>query len=436
MMRRRAAAIGLISALLATVLLTGCFNVSVNPDNPGPVPKKISDEAKADEASKEAVQEAGEAITEDPDDIPALADIVATDEGLGEGAIVGACLGSNGLSDEKLMDIFHKHFNAVTLENELKPESVLGKRSPAKSDLHDEDVNGTVISVPELDHLRADKILDDILAWNENADNGIKVRGHVLVWHSQTPEWFFHEDYDLSCDLVSPAEMNARLEWYIRSMLKYYTGEESRYKDLFYGWDVVNEAISDRTGTYRNDTEESIWWKVYGSNEYIINAFKFANKYAPEDLELYYNDYNECNTSKMKGIIQLIEDVKAAEGTRLDGFGMQGHYSVNAPVAKQIEEAARQYAAHVDKIMITELDVGPSMLYDGSEEKLPKEFERQGKYYKAIYETLKTLRSDGINVRGVTFWGVIDKYSWRKGLHPLLFDDDYDAKPAYWAFVQ
>ena len=434
-------ALCMMMALLFTILQTGCIDVSVN-HNPGPFPQKIDEidsgsSGESDVAVEDIPEEVAEADTKDPDDIPKLRDAVASSEGLGEDAIVGACLGSNGLIDDKFMDLVHKHFNAVTLENELKPESVLGKKSPAKTSLHEEDLDGKKVSVPTLDHTRADMILDDIVAWNETAeDGGIKVRGHVLVWHQQTPEWFFHEDYDLSRDLVSKEEMNERLEWYIRSMLEYYTGEDSKYRGLFYGWDVVNEAVSDRSGSYRKDTEDSYWWKVYGSNEYIINAFKYANKYAPEELELYYNDYNECNKSKMRGIIQLIDDVKESEGTRIDGFGMQGHYSVNAPTADQIDEAARQYAQHVNKIMITELDVGPSMLYDGTEEKLPKEFERQGKYYKAIYETLKQLQKDGINVRGVTFWGVIDPYSWRKGLHPLLFDDDYNAKPAYWAFVE
>ena len=172
---------------------------------------------------------------------------------------------------------------------------------------------------------------------------------------------------------VSKDEMNKRLEWYIKTVLTYYTGDQSKYKDLFYGFDVVNEAISDATATYRTDTEQggdklsddthgskSSWWKVYGSNEFIINAFKFANKYAPASVELYYNDYNECDAKKRGGIIQLINDVKAAEGTRITGFGMQGHYSVNAPSVTQFEEAVRDYAKVVDKVMLTELDIKPS----------------------------------------------------------------------------
>ena len=414
------------------------------------------DAGKAAEASEGAEDVPAEADDEEEEigierDIPDLKDIVASSEGLGEDAVCGACLGTNGMNDGLIMELAEKHFNAITLENELKMDAMFGysNESPRPGSIHDEELNGHTIAVPKLDHSKADAILDKILEWNgENPGSRIKVRGHVLVWHSQAPEWFFHEGYDKNNDYVSKEEMDERLEWYIKSMLEYYTGDDSPYKGLFYAWDVVNEAVSDRGGAYRSDTEpgsdsltdsihgtKSSWWKVYGSNEFIINAFRYANKYAPADLELYYNDYNECDRTKMKGIIGLINDVKNAEGTRIDGFGMQGHYSVNAPTAEQIADAARQYAEAAGKIMITELDVKPSMFYDGSEEKLGEEYLRQGRYYLDIYETMKKLKNEGITVGGITFWGTTDSYTWLPGKRPLLFDEDYRAKPAYWAFA-
>lgn len=361
------------------------------------------------------------------EDPTVLKDSVASPEGLGEDAIIGTCIGANTAADEKFMELVEKHFNAVTLENELKPESVL-KRNNSE--------------VPTLDHSQADALLDKILEWNaDNPDDRIKVRGHVLVWHSQTPEWFFHVDYDKNKDYASKDEMNARMEWYIKSMLEYYTGEDSKYKDLFYGWDVVNEAISDRTGSYRTDTDRqgSNWWKIYESNEYIINAFKYANTYAPADLDLYYNDYNECDKKKKKGILTLIEEVKAAQGTRIDGFGMQGHYQVYSPTAEVVEEAAREYASAAGKVMITEFDTKPSMLFNGSDEAIPDEYERQAKYCAQVYDALKNLRRDGVDIEGITFWGVTDPYSWLqkdKKCFPLLFDGDYKPKPAFYSFAE
>lgn len=398
-------------------------------------------------------------------DIPDLRSVVSSADGLGEDAICGTCFGNAEINDQNLIDLVEKHFSGVTLENELKMDSMFGYNNdaPPAGSIHEEELNGETIQVPTIDHSRADAVLDKIVEWNDaNPDKQIKVRGHVLVWHSQAPEWFFHVDYDKNNDYVTAEEMDKRQEWYIKSILEYYTGEYSKYAGLFYGWDVVNEAVSDSTATYRTDTEpgsdklsdsthgsKSSWWKVYGSNEYIINAFKYANKYAPAELDLYYNDYNECDSRKAKGIIQLINDVKAAEGTRIDGFGMQGHYTVNAPSIGQIEEAARGYAEVVDKIMLTELDVKVSPMFDGSEEKLPEEYNRQAAYYGQIYETMKKLnQEDGITVSGITVWGVIDTYSWLQQQSnvgggatgnilqcPLLFDGNYQAKPAFWAIV-
>ena len=427
-----------VLVLLAAISLTGCsVSIDVSPEATSNIAVADNPEGSSDNAGTSI----DTSSSDEPDDeLPlTLRDAIASPEGLGEDAICGTCLGLPGIKDDRLMELVEDNFNAVTLENELKPESMLGKGRPAGESIHEEEVNGKTISVPTLDHSSADAVLDKITEHNEkHPDKPILVRGHVLVWHSQTPEWFFHVDYDRSKDYVSPEEMNERLEWYIRSMLEYYTGPDSKYNGLFYGWDVVNEAVSDRTGTYRNDTEDSIWWKVYGSNEYIINAFRYANMYAPSDLDLYYNDYNECDAHKLKGIISLIDDVKAAEGTRITGFGMQGHYSVYFPTADRIEECARAYAETVDKIMLTELDTKTSMLFNGNKEELPKEYDRQAKYYKSIYEAAKRLKADGIDIAGITFWGTVDKYSWlqQSGTHyPLLFDSDYNAKPAYYSFT-
>ena len=152
--------------------------------------------------------------------------------------------------------------------------------------------------------------------------------------------------------------MNCRLEWYISSVFDHYFGEAAngKYNGLFYGWDVVNEAVIGNT--YRTDTvssaesldeirhgNNSSWWHVYKSNEFIINAFKYANKYAPKDVELYYNDFGETDNIKSEGIIKLISDVKSAEGTRLDAFGMQAHYSVDSFSAAQFKKVAQKYAA-------------------------------------------------------------------------------------------
>ena len=58
-------------------------------------------------------------------DIPDLWKEVEKDTGLGAGTLTGTCLASSSLKDEKLVALVKKHFNAITFENELKPESLM-----------------------------------------------------------------------------------------------------------------------------------------------------------------------------------------------------------------------------------------------------------------------------------------------------------------------
>ena len=381
-------------------------------------------------------------------DVPNLKDVV-TEAMEDENFIVGTAICLSDLKDEKEMALVKKHFNAITFGNELKPDAAFGYASKCP-ETEKATINGIEITVPKLDFSRADEMLEYVYKYNQkHPESAIRIRGHVFTWHSQTPEWFFHVDYDKDKELCSKEEMTLRHEWYIKTMAEHYMGENSKYKDMFYGWDVVNEAISDGRGTYRNENENSTWWRVYGSNEFIINAFRFANKYVPADVELYYNDYGDCSALKSEGIAQLLKDVKAAEGTRIDAVGMQGHYqTAGSPSAQEFITAARKYAAIVGKVQITELDFGVSDAYDGTDKTKQEEYTRLAYRYKEIYDAVKQLKSEGINMSGITVWGVVDKYSWlqtsssvgggateTKKQVPLLFDDDYQVKSAYWAFV-
>jgi len=388
-------------------------------------------------------------------DIPILKD--SFEEKLGEGTYAGVALTNDEIYDENLMALVTTHFNAVTFGNELKPDALFGYSNSKHPELITYDFNGEEFEAPKMDFSRAERMLDYFAKWNaENPDRPIKIRGHVLVWHSQTPEWFFHENWDKKEPYVSKKEMDKRQEWYIKEVLEHFT---TKYENMFYGWDVVNEAISDATGTYRSDTENggeslnndthgsnSSWWKVYQSEEYIINAFKYANKYAPDYVELYYNDYNECTPLKSNGIITLLETVKAAEGTRIDGMGLQGHYNMDTPTGGQVKIAAKRYADVVGNVSLTELDLKASSAFDGTEEGNAKEYRKQYYKYKEIYQGLKELKDDGVTLRTITVWGVIDGHSWLQSQNnvgggsngkqkqcPLLFDDDYKAKPLFYA---
>ncbi len=417
------------------------------------VTEDAPEEADEEESSEEAEEES----------IPALRDCVEQKMG----CRIGCAITGDEPWDIPLWNLVTTHFNAVTLGNELKPDSLFGYSVSTCPGTEETELNGETMTVPVLDYSRPEKILNKILKWNEvNPDRKIEVRGHVLLWHSQTPEWFFHEDYDKTKPYVTPEEMTKREEWYIREVLTHFTGEESPYKDLFYGWDVVNEAISDATGSYRTDAENpnedlsedrhgnnSSWWHVYQSEEFIINAFRFANKYAPADLELYYNDYNECVAKKRTGIIKLLEAVKAeegapGEGTRIDAMGMQGHYSVDSS-PNDVEISAKAYGEVIGNVQITEWDLSATDGYDGSEEAMESEYEKQRKTYNLMYYGLQSAQNSGkVNITGITFWGTVDKYSWlnfrsnvgggstkNQKQCPLLFDSKYEPKPCFWVFA-
>lgn len=390
-------------------------------------------------------------------------------ESLGNDSIAGTAIMLSEISDDTLMELVEKHFNAVTFGNELKPDALFnyqidGNSVPTKTITFE----GEELQVPvvndagdSLDFSRADAMADKILAWNNaHPDQKIRIRGHVLVWHSQTQEWFFHENYDITKPYVNKETMNRRLEWFISSVFDHYFGEAAngKYDGLFYGWDVVNEAVIGNT--YRTDKvsaaeslseirhgNNSSWWHVYESNEFIINAFKYANKYAPENVELYYNDFGETDNTKCEGIVKLINDVKSADGTRLDAFGMQAHYNVDGFSAAQFKSVAKKYAQAAGKVQLTELDFKASSTYDGTAATKESEYTKMAYCHKNLYEAIKALKKEGTNVSGITVWGVIEPNSW---LHsqsdlgggasgsaqcPLLFDGNYKAKPAYWAYV-
>lgn len=390
-------------------------------------------------------------------------------ESLGNNSIAGTAIMLSEISDDTLMELVEKHFNAVTFGNELKPDALFnyqidGNSVPTKTITFE----GEELQVPvvndagdSLDFSRADAMADKILEWNNaHPDQKIRIRGHVLVWHSQTQEWFFHENYDITKPYVNKETMNRRLEWFISSVFDHYFGEAAngKYDGLFYGWDVVNEAVIGNT--YRTDKvsaaeslseirhgNNSSWWHVYESNEFIINAFKYANKYAPKDVELYYNDFGETDNTKCEGIVKLINDVKSAEGTRLDALGMQAHYNVDGFSAAQFKSVAKKYAQAAGKVQLTELDFKASSTYDGTAATKESEYTKMAYCHKNLYEAIKALKEEGANVSGITVWGVIEPNSW---LHsqsdlgggasgsaqcPLLFDGNYKAKPAYWAYV-
>ena len=467
---------GVLAVLLASAVLAGCGKqpggsesaVGSGTEDASSYVQTLSPSGETTESATGDTAKGSDAVTgsdTEVAEVPVLKDAVMDIMG----CRIGCAATEMELNDEKVWEIITTHFNAITFGNELKPDAMVGYSVGVCPGTEEAELNGETIIVPRLDYSRAERMLDKIYDWNAaHPEDKIMVKGHVLVWHAQTPEWFFHEEYDKTKPYVDKDTMNKRLEWYIRTMLTHFVGEDSKYKDMFYGWDVVNEAISDGTNTYRSDNENpneplsqdthgsnSSWWHVYQSNEFIINAFKYANKYAPAELELYYNDYNECVEGKMKGIVKLLEAIKAEEGepgvgTRITAMGMQGHYDSTNPSFNMIDLAIKRYAEVVGNVQITELDIKARDSYDGSEEKREEEFKKNAARYSTIYWVLKAKnKEEGVNITGITFWGTADHLSWLQtrsdvgggadGKYPqcpLLFDEFYQPKPSFYVFAK
>lgn len=452
-------------AMIAILAFSGCGGKSPENLSTGISDNSADDSYSFEEMVSSIITESKDVIENKTENVPILKDCVSKNLN----CFVGCAATESELNDPKVWDIVTTHFNRITFGNELKPDALFNYSCTTVPGTETVNFNGEDMLVPIMNYDRAERMLDKVYDWNQsNPENEIKVRGHVLVWHSQTPEWFFHEDYDKKKPYVNKEEMNKRLEWYIATVLTHFTGEDSKYKDMFYGWDVVNEAISDATNTYRTDKENpneslsedrhgsnSSWWHIYESNEYIINAFKYANKYAPQELELYYNDYNDASFNKQQGIIELLKAVKEEEGepgvgTRISAMGMQAHYSMDSPDANNITSAIKNYAKVVGHVQFTELDVTASSDYDGSDSMKESENELLRKRYNMIYFAISSvLNKEEVHFDGITFWGTVDHYSWLQsrsnvgggsttGLPqmPLLFSEDYEPKPCFYVFAK
>lgn len=353
---------------------------------------------------------------------------------------MGVALPVSSLDNENTMKLVEKHFNSVTCENEMKPESILGSGEPGVSTLDELE--------SKLNFESADKVAQHFADYNDkNPSEPIKMRGHVFVWHSQTPTWWFREGFKSDGAYVSKEEMNKRIDWYIEKVGKHF---DTKFPGLIYAWDVVNEQASD-AGGIRMGTD---WAAIYGgSTEYILQAFKSADQHLAKDTILFYNDYNDCDPVKAATICRFLKEIRGVltEGRKL-GAGMQGHHDMLTPTYETIETATRKYAEIADVVHITELDIKSSVGFDGKD--LETEFTKEGHRYKDIYEIVRKINEEHKKgslkgyVQNITIWGTHDPVSWLKTSnsvggsadgktpqYPLLFDDYYGAKPAYWAFV-
>jgi endo-1,4-beta-xylanase len=260
--------------------------------------------------------------------------------------------------------------------------------------------------------------------------NKMTMRGHTLVWHSQTPAAFFTDD----------AGNSLTKEQLYDRMKKYMTAVINRYKDVTFCWDVVNEALSDTEGEIYRTT--SPWYKICGK-DYIAQAFRTARSVNP-NIKLIYNDYNIVNPAKLERACTLLKELKDA-GVPIDGVGMQAHWSYDI-TPEMIQTAIDRFSAMGLEIHVTELDLTTYTNYHGEGGKnqvqethqfTPEMEQYQADKYKSYFEVL---HKNAGKVKSVTFWGMDDGKTWLSGFpvrgrrdYPLLFDPQLKPKKAYYS---
>lgn len=303
-------------------------------------------------------------------------------------------------------------YDSMTCENEMKPQFLLdegeNRRNAAQYD-----------RCPAVCFEGVRKYLDFA------REHGMKMRGHTLVWHNQTPGWFFTEGYrgEEDAPLADRETMLARLEGYIRQVLEF---TQTEYPGIIYAWDVVNEAVED--GALRR----SLWTETVGE-DFILQAFRFARKYAKQDVSLFYNDYDTFIPWKRDVICERVLKPLLSEQL-VDGMGMQSHMTMNTPDLEEYEKSLRVYGSLGIQIQVTELDIHNADPSASSMEALAAR-------YREVFTILTRNKKEGTaDVTGVTFWGMQDDDSWLTGFRgersfPLLFQDGFRPKTAYQAVL-
>jgi len=352
---------------------------------------------------------------------------------------LGASFSYHHLKDQKYLDFVSRHFNSITANNEMKAYSLLNQMMCKVSK----------DGMPQMNYYQADKMV----AWAR--DNGLKVRGHVLVWDAYMPDWFFRERYENHTPYVDQQTMRARLESYITQVVTHF---ETEFPGVVYCWDVVNEAVGDNAGefvpgdpkrlrTIRSEVSNLFRDRV--GEDYVEFSFLCARNAAEAlnaDIGLFYNDYNAFQLQKRVAISELVKSINAyakdenGEYRKLiDGVGMQGYIGgygtqngcMSDGDISRIRDSILAYQALGMDVHITEMAVRNYEL---------DQAEKHAAYYGRLMKMFTSLQQNGENpLSCVAIWGLVDcsylpkdHYSYKlNSPYGGLINEKYELKPAF-----
>lgn len=343
-------------------------------------------------------------------------------------AINGSQPSNSTIRSAAMSEILKYHFNSTTFSNLMKPSYLLHQQESMKNY-----GNGTLTPAVDFSSITE--------GMNFARDNGMKMRGHTLVWHNQVPDWFFREGYTDSGAYVGRDAMLMRLESYIQQVLEYH---QSTYPGVIYCWDVVNEAVENTKGAYETESGfeirtyygggENLWYKVIGA-DYVEKTFEYARKYAAADVKLIYNDYNTFQPDKTQSIFDLVSHLKDKD--LVDGIGMQSYMDLDYPGihtgVHNVKKAIEKFAELGLEIQMTELTMR-------SRDKTEQSFQLQAERYKelfTLYTELDTAGGGPANITNVTFFGLMDEYLFYPDNteYHRIFDGKLQPKPAFYSIL-
>ncbi|MBR5379941.1 MAG: endo-1,4-beta-xylanase [Clostridia bacterium] len=318
----------------------------------------------------------------------------------------GAAVSPYVLKDERCKAILKEEFSSLTCENDMKPERLLDRDATLKAGEENR---------ARLSFARAEEIISFAAA------NGQRMRGHTLVWHNQTPRWFFAEGWQDAPDapLADRDTMLKRMENYIRDVMDYM---HRQHPGLIYAWDVLNEFIEPDNGHEHGcRTRKNLWFDIFGE-EVPYRAFSFARRYAAPGEKLFYNDYNEYEQPKRDLISRMLRPL--IDKGLVDGMGLQSHVGMEHPSFESYEASLKAYADMGLCLEVTELDMRLAAADAAS-------FQKQAERYGALVRLMRACPA----VDSVTLWGVTDAFTWLSRpdapAYPLLFDREGNKKLAY-----